>query len=69
MLRRFLLLLGMAAILLPVGVSCNTREPTIYSWPHHKRRIMTVVNGFHRLHMDLDRIIFDMEEYPLESEY
>jgi len=30
---------------------------------------LTILNGFHRLHMDVDRIIFDMEEYPIEAEY
>jgi len=69
MLRRLLLSLGILSILLPFNVACNTNEPVLWSWPHHKRRIMTVMNGFHRLHMDVDRIIFDMEEYPLESEY
>jgi len=41
----------------------------MWSWPHHKRRIMTVLNGFHRFHMDVDRIIFDMDEYPVETDY
>ncbi len=69
MLRRLLLSLGVLACLVPFGVSCNTTEPVIWSWPHNKRRIMTTLDGFHRLHMDFDRIIFDMEEYPIESEY
>jgi hypothetical protein len=30
---------------------------------------MSFVNGLHRFHMDMDRIIFDMPEYPLETEY
>ena len=62
MLRRLILTLGTALLLLPVAAGCNTREPVIWSWPHNQRRIMTVINGFHRLHMDVDRIIFDMEE-------
>lgn len=69
MLRRVILTLGTIALLLPLSVSCNTREPVMWSWPHHKRRIMVMLNGFHRLHMDVDRIIFDMEEYPLEADY
>jgi len=69
MLRRFILCLGVAAFLLPLGVSCNTTEPVIWSWPHHKRRIQTTLNGFHQLHMDIDRIIFNMEEYPVEADY
>lgn len=69
MLRRVLLVLGMISMVVPLGVSCNTTEPVIWSWPHNKRRAMTVLNGFHRLHMDIDRIIFDMEEHPIEAEY
>jgi hypothetical protein len=30
---------------------------------------MAFAHGFHRMHMDFDRIFFDMPEYPLESEY
>jgi len=46
-----------------------TTEPTIYSWPHHKRRIRHMLDDFHKVHMDIDRIIFDMEEYPVEVDY
>ena len=68
--RRLILSLGAIALLLPVGVvGCNTTEPVMWSWPHHKRRAMTVLNGFHELHMDVDRIIFDMDERPVEIEY
>jgi hypothetical protein len=69
MLRRILLSLGVVALLLPVSTACSTREPVMWSWPHHKRRIMTVLNGFHRFHMDVDRIVFDMEEMPIETEF
>ena len=64
---KLLLTAGALAILLPVGVGCNTTEPVMWSWPHHKRRLMTIMDGFHRLHMDVDRVIFDMDEYPIES--
>ena len=56
-------------MLLPVGIGCNTTEPVIWSWPHNKRRIMKVMDGFHKLHMDVNRIIFDMDEYPIESDH
>jgi hypothetical protein len=69
MLRRLILAVGTIALLLPMGVGCNTTEPVVWSWPHNKRRIQTVLDGFHELHMDVDRIIFDMEEYPVEIEY
>jgi hypothetical protein len=64
-----MLSLGTVALLLPLSVSCGTREPVLWSWPHNKRHIMKIMDGFHRLHMDVDRIVFDMEEYPLEAEY
>jgi hypothetical protein len=67
--RRLLLTLGAVLFLLPLGSGCETNEPVIWSLPHNKRRILTVLNGFHRLHMDIDRIIFDMEEYPVEADY
>jgi hypothetical protein len=40
------------------------------SWSDHLgREGMSFYKGFHRFHMDFDRIILDMPEYPLESEY
>lgn len=30
--------------------------------------VYAIPYGVHRLHMDVDRIFLDMEEYPLESE-
>ena len=69
MLKKLLIIAGLVGIVVPFGVSCNTTEPVIWSWPHHKRRMMTMLDGFHRLHMDVDRIIFDMEEHPIEAEY
>jgi hypothetical protein len=69
MLRKLMIALGLVGIVLPLGSGCSTNEPVIWSAPHNKRRVMTVLNGFHRLHMDFDRIIFDMEEYPVETDY
>jgi hypothetical protein len=70
MLRRLILCMGAIALLLPVGVvGCNTTEPVIWSWPHNKRRLTTVLDGFHEMHMEVDRVIFDMEEYPIEADY
>ena len=67
--KKLLLTMGMLAILMPFGVGCETTEPVIWSWPHNKRRIMTINDGFHKLHMSIDRIIFDMPEYPIEPDY
>jgi hypothetical protein len=67
MLKRLLLCVSLAALLAAVG--CMTTEPTIFSWPHHKRRIRTIFDDVHKVHMDIDRIVFDMEEYPIEVEY
>ena len=69
MLRRLGLIALLGLLFLPLPIGCMTNRPVIWSWPHNKRRIMTTLDGFHRLHMDFDRIIFDMEEYPIESEY
>jgi len=68
MLRRLGLLGLLLTLFLPVAVTgCGTTRPVIWSWPHNKRRILTVVEQFHEFHMDFDRIIFDMEEVPLED--
>ena len=72
MLKRALKIAGIAALVLPwfvVPCGCNTTEPVIWSWPHHKRRLRVMVDDLHQVHMDFDRIIFDMEEYPIEVEY
>jgi hypothetical protein len=68
--RRLLLALGLVAAVLPFGaVGCDTTEPVIWSRHHWKRKGLTILEGFHRFHMDFDRIILDMEEYPVEPEY
>ena len=67
--RKLFLIAGLFLLFLPLGAGCNTREPVIWSWPHNKRRILKIADGFHQFHMDFDRIIFDMEEYPLEPDY
>ena len=69
MLKRWLVIACAVALFLPFGVSCSTTEPVIWSWPHNKRRIQTIFDGFHKLHMDIDRVIFDMDEHPIEADY
>jgi len=69
MLRRFLIITGLVAMFVPLGMGCSTREPVIWGWPHNKRRIMKVMDDFHKMHTSFDRIIFDMEEYPIEPDY
>jgi len=65
MLRRLGLLGLLALLFMPAG--CSTNRPVIWSWPHNKRRIMTILGDFHEFHMDIDRIFFDMEDLPLED--
>lgn len=65
MLKRLGLLLIVGAMFLPLG--CSTNRPYIWSWPHHKRRILTIFEDFHNLHKDIDRIFFDMDYRPLED--
>ncbi len=67
MLKKLILCVGLIALMFPVG--CMTTEPTVFSWPHHKRRIRKMLDDFHKVHLDLDRIVFDMEEYPVELDY
>ena len=67
MLSRLILLLILTIFLLPLGAGCMTNRPYIWSWPHNKRRIMTTMDGWHEFHMDFDRILFDMDERPLED--
>ncbi len=66
MLKRGLVLLLLGVLMLP-AVGCMTNRPVIWSWPHNKRRFMGMIEGFHKFHMDIDRIIFDMDERPLED--
>jgi len=67
MLRRLGLLALLGILFLPFEVGCMTNRPVLWSWPHHKRRINTMLGQFHKVHMDIDRIFFDMEELPLED--
>jgi hypothetical protein len=66
MLRRLGLLAILGLLFLPAG--CMTNRPVLWSWPHNKRKIMTVLDQFHKVHMDFDRIVFDMEELPVEDQ-
>jgi hypothetical protein len=87
MVRKVLLVLGVAALLLPVG--CSSPRPYPWSWLHNKRRINVVMGGFEqaakdfnrlilqdvntfpdkllKASMDVDRIVFDMDERTLED--
>ena len=67
MLKTLLLCVGLLSVLATAG--CMTTEPTIYSWPHHKRRIRAILDDLHEFHVDFDRVMFDMEEYPRELDY
>ena len=69
MLKKWLIVAGLVAMFLPFGAGCNTTEPVIWSWPHNKRRVQTIVDGFHKLHMDIDRIFFNMDEHPIEADH
>ena len=69
MLKKWLIVAGLVAMFLPLGAGCNTTEPVIWSWPHNKRRVQTIVDGFHKLHMDIDRIFFNMDEHPIEADH
>ena len=65
--KKLVICLGLLALFAPVG--CNTTEPVIWSWPHHKRRLRKIASDLHKVHEDIDRIIFDMEPYPVEIDY
>jgi len=67
MLRRLGLIALLGLLFLPLPIGCMTNRPVIWSWPHNKRKIMTVLEQFHQVHMDFDRIFLDVEELPLED--
>ena len=67
MFRKAVLVCGLLGLFAPLG--CSTRDPVIWSWPHNKRHVNRVLEGFHQMHMDIDRIIFDMPTYPKEVDY
>jgi hypothetical protein len=65
--RKWVVMACLLSLFAPVG--CSTTEPTFYSWPHNKRRFRRIADGLHDMHMDIDRVIFDMETYPVEIDY
>ena len=65
--KKLLILVGLLALMAPIG--CSTSEPTMWSWSHHKRRLRTLMDDMHQVHMDFDRIVFDMEPYPVEIDH
>ena len=67
MLKKILLCVGALALLCPVG--CMTTDPVIWSWPHNKRKLLSITHDLHEMHMDFDRIFFDLEHRPIETEY
>jgi hypothetical protein len=63
MVRKVVLLLGVAALLLPLG--CATPRPYPWSWPHNKRRLNTMMAGFERAGSDFNRLILqDINTFP-----
>ncbi len=65
--KKLIVWIGLLAVLSPIG--CSTTEPVMWSWPHHKRRLRTIAEGFHKAHEDFDRIVFDMEPFPVEHDF
>jgi hypothetical protein len=63
MLRKILLIIGFAALLLPAG--CTSPRPYPWSWSHNKRRLETMGSGFEAAANDFDRLILqDVETFP-----
>jgi len=67
MFKRAVIVVGLLALIAPVG--CNTTRPVFYSWPHNKRKLRKVMDDFHEVHKDFDRIVFDLPYYPVEMDY
>ena len=63
MVRKILLAIGVAAILLPLG--CTSARPYPWSWLHNKRRINTMLGGFEQAADDFNRLILqDISKFP-----
>jgi hypothetical protein len=63
MLRKFLLIVGVAILFLPLG--CTSPRPYPWSWSHNKRRINTMADGFVQAGDDFNRLILqDAETFP-----
>ncbi|HVR72800.1 MAG TPA: hypothetical protein VMT52_00635 [Planctomycetota bacterium] len=67
MLRRFLLAAGAAVLLGCFIPGCASKEPVVYSAAHNKRHALTLLDQSNELLVDMERIFFDMEEFPNES--
>ena len=62
-LRKLLLILGVAALFLPLG--CSTPRPYPWSWAHNKRRINVLLSGFENAAESFDRIVLqDYTKFP-----
>jgi len=66
MFRLFLLTAALASLVVAMGSGCSTNEPVIWSYAHNKRHALTIVDGLGQTWDDIDRIFFNMENYPDE---
>ena len=63
MVRKLLLILGLVAILFPLG--CSTPRPYFWGWSYNKRRINTMLNGFEEAASDFNRLVLqDVRTFP-----
>ncbi|MBI4601186.1 MAG: hypothetical protein HY721_04415 [Planctomycetes bacterium] len=67
MLRTLILSAVGLAFLAALGAGCQTKEPVIYGAAHNKRRALTVIDGFKRSALDVERVFFGLEEHPNEG--
>ena len=64
--RKILLAMCLSAFCLGI-VGCQTETSTIWSSAYWKRHAVNILQGFHEFRVDVDRIIFDLDDRPIED--
>lgn len=64
--RRLLLIACLAALTLP-ALGCQAPRSTIFSGAYWKRHWFKVLDDLHATRVDIDRIVFDLDDRPIEE--
>ena len=49
------------------SIGCKTESSTVFSGSYWKRHVVKILDDFHEFRVDFDRVVWDLEERPIED--
>ncbi len=65
-LRKLVLIVCLSALVLP-AVGCQSPRSSVFAGGYWKRHWYNLLDGLHATRVDIDRIIFDLDDRPIED--